>query len=881
LGWSTVRSPASTCNSSRQFASADPSVRSELVYSGQPATDTLAAEALRRGVRLRSFVDYQGLLELRPLVARQDERLATDPIYPTQLYVPQRYRLLDDDPTAVACDDLLSRVIKWLGADGARFVMLLGDFGRGKTFLLRELARTLRQHLPSLLPVLVELRSLEKAPSLDELLAQHLVRQKVDTVDVPKLRYMIRRGRLALLFDGFDELELRVGFDNAADYLTTLLRAVTENAKVVLTSRTQHFQSTAQIRTALGYQIAALGASRVAVLEDFTEKQIQEFLTRHYGGDAQRAQSRFALLGDVRDLLGLSRNPRMLSFIADLDEQRLCAVQAEHGQISAAELYRELVDFWLLREAGRHQHRGGLPSFEGQERLTACTALALRLWATTALTIPVAGLTAEVSSTLTRLAKSGYTVDQAAHTVGSGTLLVRTPEEEFAFVHQSVMEWLVANSAAGRLQKGEVADTLLARTMSVLMRDFFCDLAGHEVARRWAADVLADPAASEVAKQNAMDVSQRLGAGEPQVLAGVDLRGQHLTDRDLRNADLQGADLRGMRLIDTNLAGADLRGAELTGVRMIGGDLGGAQVSDSQWNRAALLGVAGLDNMMRIPELVVAAVAGRDSADVMIAPTGHVSSVAFSPDGTLLAVPREQSVEIVDLASGDTLRVLSGHTGKVTAVVFSRDGMLIATTSHDCTARLWDSVTGQACTTLTGHTDWVTGVAFSPDGALIATTSSDGTARLWDPVTGQARTTLHGHTSRATAVAFSPDGALIATTSYDRTARLWDPATGQTRTILHGHTGPVSGMAFSPDGALIATTSHDGTARLWDPATGQTRTILDGHTSRVTGVAFSPDGALIATTSSNGTTRIWDLVTGQTRSTLKDFDAPGGALTGG
>jgi len=56
------------------------------------------------------------------------------------------------------------------------------------------------------------------------------------------------------------------------------------------------------------------------------------------------AQARFALLDDVRDLLGLSRNPRMLLFIADLDEARLRAVQAEHGQISAAELYRELVD---------------------------------------------------------------------------------------------------------------------------------------------------------------------------------------------------------------------------------------------------------------------------------------------------------------------------------------------------------------------------------------------------------------------------------------------------------------------------------------------------------------------------------------------------------
>ena len=49
---------------------------------------------------------------------------------------------------------------------------------------------------------------------------------------------MIHSGRIALLFDGFDELELRVGYENAADYLQILLESVTERAKVILTSRT-------------------------------------------------------------------------------------------------------------------------------------------------------------------------------------------------------------------------------------------------------------------------------------------------------------------------------------------------------------------------------------------------------------------------------------------------------------------------------------------------------------------------------------------------------------------------------------------------------------------------------------------------------------------
>ncbi len=194
-----------------RFVSADPCVRSEFVYAAPPVPDALAARARRLNVRLRSFVEYQGLLDLRPLVERQNDRLLSDQMYPARMYVPQRFRvaggLVAEHRDTEICHGLIEQAIDWLSADGPRFVMILGDFGRGKTAFLRQLARTIPAELPALLPVLVELRKLEKAPSLDELLAQHLVSQGVEDLGPAKLRYMISSGRLALLFDGFDELE--------------------------------------------------------------------------------------------------------------------------------------------------------------------------------------------------------------------------------------------------------------------------------------------------------------------------------------------------------------------------------------------------------------------------------------------------------------------------------------------------------------------------------------------------------------------------------------------------------------------------------------------------------------------------------------------------
>ncbi|HET8660170.1 MAG TPA: pentapeptide repeat-containing protein, partial [Micromonosporaceae bacterium] len=726
-----------------RFVAADPHVRSELVHTGRRAPEDLVTQAQRHGVRLRSFVDYQGLIDLGPLADRQAARLASDRIYPAELYVAQRYRVITGDAAGPVEDDLHEQVTTWLSAQAARLVMVLGDFGRGKTSLLRHLARTLPGSLPGLLPVLVELRSLEKAPSLDELLGQHLIRQQVDDISPGKLRYMIRSGRLALLLDGFDELELRVGYDNAADYLRTLLESVTDRAKVVLTSRTQHFRSTAQVRTALGERVAALAGSRVVVLEDFTPGQILEFLTKLYAGDTAAARARLALLGEIEDLLGLARNPRMLAFIAKLDEDRLRAVQRREGRISAAELYRELVDFWLVGEADRQRHRHGLRSLDERERLAACVALARRLWAATQLSIPMSDLSAEVSATLTRLAERGYSVEQATQAIGSGSLLVRTEDATFTFVHQSIMEWLVADAAAQALLHSGRCEELGARLMSALMVDFFCDLAGWEPARGWAASVLGDPQASAAAKQNALAVSTRItetgaaaGWGPRPDLAGVDLRGQDLTGRDLQGADLQGADLRGMRLRGVDLTGADLRDADLTGVRMTGGSLRDARLDGSRWDRAALLGVAGADAPAGSTGLRRAANPAWDAASWQVAPGGPATCVAFSPDGTLMAIGRYAAVEIVDRADDRTVRVLQGHTGRVSGVAFSPDGTLLATASGDTTARLWQVATGQHHTTLQGHTSAVYGVAFSPDGTLLATASDDNTARLWQVATG-------------------------------------------------------------------------------------------------------------------------------------------------
>ncbi|HRS14606.1 MAG TPA: WD40 repeat domain-containing protein, partial [Candidatus Bipolaricaulis sp.] len=68
----------------------------------------------------------------------------------------------------------------------------------------------------------------------------------------------------------------------------------------------------------------------------------------------------------------------------------------------------------------------------------------------------------------------------------------------------------------------------------------------------------------------------------------------------------------------------------------------------------------------------------------------------------------------------------------VRSVAFSPDGTVLASGSDDGTIKLWDVTSGTGLRTLTGHTYPVNSVAFSPDGKTLASGSNDGTVLLWD-----------------------------------------------------------------------------------------------------------------------------------------------------
>jgi WD40 repeat protein len=238
---------------------------------------------------------------------------------------------------------------------------------------------------------------------------------------------------------------------------------------------------------------------------------------------------------------------------------------------------------------------------------------------------------------------------------------------------------------------------------------------------------------------------------------------------------------------------------------------------------------------------------------------GTVAALAFEPRGQALAsahLNKPGEVRLWDPATGRHLASLSGHTDSVRTVAFSPDGQMLASGGSDRAIRLWDVASAQCIRVLDGHADSVRRVAFSPDGSRLASASNDFTVRLWEVARGAPPLTLRA-IDKVAAVAFAPDGRSLAAADEKGMVSVWDADTGaRLHSMASEHDLPLC-LAYSGDGRSLAVAGKTRTIRLWDPVTGQELLTLNGHVAQINALAFAPDGRTLASCSHDGVVRLW------------------------
>lgn len=245
-----------------------------------------------------------------------------------------------------------------------------------------------------------------------------------------------------------------------------------------------------------------------------------------------------------------------------------------------------------------------------------------------------------------------------------------------------------------------------------------------------------------------------------------------------------------------------------------------------------------------------------------------VQSLAFSPDGELLASGGFREVKLWRRQNDVRRAELAGGSGPIESLTVSADGKWAATGGTSGTIQLWDLSKPAEPRTLAGHEGHVTALGFRPDGSQLVSVSDDQTIRLWNVADEAAAGELQTPAPIEAFVVLA-DGQRVATGHADGVIRLWQLPAEQGAEIapageISGHTGPITGLAVSSASKdQLVSAGTDGTIRQWNLAGGNKQIREIKHGAAVTALAVRSDGKQLASAGADNLVKLWNAADGQ------------------
>ncbi len=222
-----------------------------------------------------------------------------------------------------------------------------------------------------------------------------------------------------------------------------------------------------------------------------------------------------------------------------------------------------------------------------------------------------------------------------------------------------------------------------------------------------------------------------------------------------------------------------------------------------------------------------------------------VFTVAVDADGTRLATQPlfTGAVDVWNVATGDAEASID-RPGEVSDLTWGSDGRLFVS-SYDGTMAIVDEHGEPLSTIFEPDGYLIEDADLSPDGRLIATAINHGRNPLLARVS--LRDSGSGYLERfilarqhLAAVTFHPSGESLATVTFSGAIEVWSVEGGERPILRIPERVSAADLEYSPDGRWLATGNEDGTVRVYEAATGSRRRSSGATTSKSSTSSSAP-----------------------------------------
>jgi WD40 repeat protein len=798
---------------------------------------------------------------------------------------------------------------RWLESADTAHISILGEFGTGKTwFTLHYAGKCLQAYQDAKakgtrrprLPLVIPLRDYAKALTVESLFSEFFFRKhEIDLPGYSVFEKLNQMGKLLLIFDGFDEMADRVNPQKMINNFWELTRAVSVNAKVILTCRHEHFPTAQKGREILRGELMASTANLTGVppqfetleLLKFDDKQIREALSRRT--DAATVE----LVMENADLMDLLQRAVMTELVLEA----VPAIEAGKRIENISQVYLHAV--WRKMERDITTGRTFTSLADKLYFLCELAWEMLNEDKTKSMSLNYLDFPGTLQRLFPQEVKEQKHLDHWHYDMMNQTMLIRDNDGDYRPAHRSLLEFFAAYKLAAEL--GLLADDFLELARSQLEVDIDRTLPpkSYTWSEYWQreTDELGQrkPIAllSGFIRESSENLRKTFGKSsltravldllKPALKLDLKYRDPNplielIQSTQAADVDYSGGnaatilvELEANALEYHNLSGTNLAYANLVNAGLKGTDLSGTNLENCLTTR-----VFGTPNAIVMSKDDLQVITAHDDNTIRIWDrasgrelqrlAGHqnsVNTIALSGDGrSLYSGSTDETIKEWNLADGSCRRTFEGRQNSVTTIALSGDGRSLYS-SDDKTIKEWDLADGICRRTFAGRQNSVRTIALSGDGRSLYSGSHDETIKEWDLADGSCRRTFEGHQDSVTTIALSRDGRSLYSGSHDETIKEWDLADGSCRRTFAGHQGWVRTIALSGDGRSLYSGSHDKTIKEWDLSDGICRRTFAGHQDSVWTIALSGDELLLYC-SDDKTIKEWDLADGSCRRTF-------------